>query len=482
VIGHKVNNYEVKRLLGEGGMGAVYLAEHPILNRKAAVKVLKPEFAANTELVQRFLNEARAANAIHHPNIIDIIDVGLLPEGVPYMMMEFLEGESLALRLRRVQRLSVSQAVAYARQTASAVAAAHAVGIVHRDLKPDNLYMVPDARNPGQEHVKVLDFGIAKLRPEFAPGTPRTSAGALLGTPAYMSPEQCMGKTTEIDHRSDIYALGIILYEMLCGQPPFLGENFGELFLQHITVAPKPPHLLCPEVPAHLEAVVLKALEKDARDRIQTMNDFIALLLEESAAPVVATMRGKTTPMPTMSTLVSAAVGQVQTENDQLPTMLPRRRLVLLGVGALAVGVAAVGLGLKYRGRLTLDGQPSAKTPALVSQPIAAPIDALPLPVPKAAERYIPGAPEIPAADDRGKHAGIAAAQSSPPVTENALGDLRGKKRVKGRSHSHAAREEYGQRQAADGNVSTPWQHTASPPSQPADSAPAPKIIKHDKF
>ena len=305
VIGHKVNNYEIKRLLGEGGMGAVYLAEHPILNRKAAVKVLKPEFAANTELVQRFLNEARAANAIHHPNIIDIIDVGLLPEGVPYMMMEFLEGESLAARLRRVQRLSVSQAVACARQTASAVAAAHAVGIVHRDLKPDNLFVVPDPLNPGQERIKVLDFGIAKLRPEFAPGTPRTSAGALLGTPAYMSPEQCMGKTTEIDQRSDVYALGIILYEMLCGQPPFLGENFGELFLQHITMAPKPPHLLCPEIPAPLDAVVLKALEKDAGERIQTMDDFIALLTGESKAPVVATL------CPTRSVVTSAPTSMI---------------------------------------------------------------------------------------------------------------------------------------------------------------------------
>ena len=482
MIGHIVNNYRIERLLGEGGMGAVYLAEHPILNRKAAVKVLKPEFAANTELVQRFLNEARAANAIHHPNIIDIIDVGLLPEGVPYMMMEFLEGESLATRLRRVQRLSVKQAVAYARQTASAVAAAHAVGIVHRDLKPDNLFMVPDARNPGQEHVKVLDFGIAKLRPEFAPGTPRTSAGALLGTPAYMSPEQCMGKTTEIDHRSDIYALGIILYEMLCGQPPFLGENFGELFLQHITVAPKPPRSLYPEIPAHLETVVLQALEKDARDRIQTMNGFMALLGEENWATVVAPTRVKATQILAMSTMASAAVGQVQTENDQLPKVFPRRRLVLVGVGALAIGAAAVGLGLKYRGSQTLDGQPSAKKPAVVLQPIAAPVDALPLPVPKAAERDIPKAPEISAADDRGKRQGIAAAQSGTPVTDSAFGDLRGKKRVKGRPRSHAAREEQGQRQSTDGNLSPYRQPPASPPPQPADPGVAPKIIKHDKF
>jgi len=482
VIGNKVNNYEIKRLLGEGGMGAVYLAEHPILNRKAAVKVLKPEFATNTELVQRFLNEARAANAIHHPNIIDIIDVGLLPEGVPYMMMEFLEGESLAVRLRREHRLSVSQAVACARQTASAVAAAHAAGIVHRDLKPDNLYVVPDPHNPGQEHVKVLDFGIAKLRPEFAPGTPRTSAGALLGTPAYMSPEQCMGKTTEIDHRSDIYALGIILYEMLCGQPPFLGENFGDLFLQHITVAPKPPHLLCPEVPAQLEAVVLKALEKDATDRIQSMEAFIALLAEDSAAPVVATMRGKAMPMPTMTTLASAAVGQVHTANDELPTLHRHRRVAVVGVGALAIGAAVVGFGVKYRGRPTMAEQPAQKTAALISQPIAAPVDALPLPAPKAAERDLPKAPEIPASDDRAKRAGMAAAQSSPPVSEDALGDLRGRKRAKGRPRSHAGREEYGPRPATDVVVSTPRQPAASPSSQPADSAAAPKIIKHDKF
>jgi len=265
VIGHKVNNYELTRRLGEGGMGAVYLAEHPLLGRKAAVKVLRPELASNQELVQRFLNEARAANAIHHPNIIDIIDVGLLPEGVPYMMMEFLDGESLATRLRRVPRLSVGEALKHARQTASALTAAHAVSIVHRDLKPDNLFVVPDTQNPGQERIKVLDFGIAKLRPEFAPGTARTGVGALMGTPAYMSPEQCMGKTTEIDHRADIYALGIILHEMLCGQPPFVGQSFGELFLQHITVGPAPLRSVRPDVSAELEAVVLKALEKDRK-------------------------------------------------------------------------------------------------------------------------------------------------------------------------------------------------------------------------
>jgi serine/threonine protein kinase len=251
------------------------------------VATLKPECASNADLVQRFLNEARAANAIHHPNIIDIIDVGILPEGVPYMMMEFLQGESLADRLHRMSRLPLSEALYIAGQIASALVAAHAVSIIHRDLKPDNVFIVPDLQNPGHEHVKVLDFGIAKLRPEFAPGTPKTSVGALMGTPAYMSPEQCMGKTTEIDHRADIYALGVILFEMLCGRTPFEGQSFGDFFLQHVTVAPEQPQSLNPELPAWVDALILKALEKQSANRIPTMTAFADML---AGKPMPATL------------------------------------------------------------------------------------------------------------------------------------------------------------------------------------------------
>ena len=148
LIGERINNYEIVSLLGEGGMGAVYLAEHPFMGRKAAIKVLRRELAEDSGLVERFMNEARAANAIRHPNIIDIIDVGLLPSGIPYLMMEFLEGESLAKRIERQRADAVAEAVDVAAQTASALAAAHAKGIVHRDLKPDNLFLIPDARAP----------------------------------------------------------------------------------------------------------------------------------------------------------------------------------------------------------------------------------------------------------------------------------------------------------------------------------------------
>ena len=275
VIGKHVNNYEVVSLLGEGGMGTVYLALHPIMGRKAAIKVLKPELARDESLVMRFFNEARAANAIRHPNIIDIIDVGLLPEdNVPYMLMEFLEGESLATRLERNRMMDVSTAVEIASQTASALAAAHSKGIVHRDLKPDNLFLVPDEMVANGERVKVLDFGIAKLRDDMRGSSMKTRTGAIMGTAAYMSPEQCQGLIEKLDHRTDVYALGIILYEMLCGGPPFVSEGFGDIIIMHVMREAEPPQQRNPAIPNEVSAAILRALAKKPEDRFQSMIDF----------------------------------------------------------------------------------------------------------------------------------------------------------------------------------------------------------------
>ena len=275
MIGKHINNYEVVSLLGEGGMGTVYLALHPIMGRKAAIKVLKPELARDESLVSRFFNEARAANAIRHPNIIDIIDVGLLPdENVPYMLMEFLEGESLASRLERVRPLDVDTAVEIACQTASALAAAHSKGIVHRDLKPDNLFLVPDEMVHTGERVKVLDFGIAKLRDDMRGSSMKTRTGAIMGTASYMSPEQCQGLIEKIDSRTDVYALGIILYEMLCGAPPFVSEGFGDIIIMHVMREPEPPQRRNPAIPDAVAAAILRALAKDPDHRFATMVDF----------------------------------------------------------------------------------------------------------------------------------------------------------------------------------------------------------------
>ena len=240
MVGTRFGNYRSISLLGEGGMGAVYLAEHPEIGRRVAVKVLHTDLTRDPQLLTRFLNEARAANAIHHPNIIEILDSGTTDGGMPYLVMELLEGETLAARVRRLGKLSLAEALDIAYQTASAVGAAHRKNIVHRDLKPDNLFIIADHSNPGRERVKVLDFGIAKLQAKTAPGMMvQTRTGTVMGTPAYMSPEQCLGNR-ELDARSDIYSLGIILYEMLCGRTPYVSTGFGELLDMHLH-APFPP-------------------------------------------------------------------------------------------------------------------------------------------------------------------------------------------------------------------------------------------------
>ncbi|HXU83976.1 MAG TPA: serine/threonine-protein kinase, partial [Polyangia bacterium] len=266
MIGQRINNYEIVQLIGEGGMGSVYMARHPFIDRKVAIKVLRASLANDPAVVGRFFNEAKAASAIHHPNIIEILDVGLLPDGrTPYLMMELLEGENVSARIKR-GLLSPQEAVMIALETASAVSAAHAQGIVHRDLKPENLFLARDSHT-GKESVKVLDFGIAKLRGPLSGDGVRTQTGALMGTPPYMSPEQCRGISGEVDHRTDVYALGIILYEMLCGSPPFVGEGFGDVLVQHLTRAPDPPRSRNPIIPGSLERVIMRALRKTAVQR-----------------------------------------------------------------------------------------------------------------------------------------------------------------------------------------------------------------------
>jgi serine/threonine-protein kinase len=278
MIGQQFGNYRVLSLLGEGGMGAVYLAEHPGIGRRVAVKVLHKQFTSDEQLLGRLLNEARAANAIRHPNIIEILDSGMREDGTSYLVMELLEGENLGQRIRRAGALAIPDAVAFTLQTASALGAAHKKGIIHRDLKPDNLYVVgmnteESGRitdQPMQERIKVLDFGIAKLQMPQPGDSVKTRTGTLMGTPIYMSPEQCRGTKT-IDHRSDMYSLGVIFFEMLVGQPPFVSEGFGELVNMHLNVPPPSPRAARPEVSPQLDAVVLKMLAKQPEDRYPDM-------------------------------------------------------------------------------------------------------------------------------------------------------------------------------------------------------------------
>ena len=362
-------------------MGAVYLAEHPFMGRKAAIKVLRREFAEDRNLVDRFMNEARAANAIRHANIIDIIDVGQLPSGVPYLMMEFLEGESLANRLSAAGRLPLAEAIDIAIQTATALSAAHAKGIVHRDLKPDNLFLLPDESRQSGLRVKVLDFGIAKLRGDMNGTAAKTQSGSLMGTPPYMSPEQCRGLPDEIDERTDIYALGIILYQLLCGAPPFVSQGWGEIVLMHLTQAPEPPRARNPEIPADVEAIILRALEKDRAARFASMIQICQALqattknatAKDATAKNAATVpSGGTKLMPVgvsenrsggvvaTTTTFRTATGEVRT----LSRATGSRKTLFAGI---AVAVATVGIGGVLLSRKTQQRQNDPATPPVAA-------------------------------------------------------------------------------------------------------------------
>jgi len=322
-------------------MGSVYLAEHPGIGRRVAVKVLHKNYTRDEHLLARFLNEARAANAIRHPNIIEILDSGMLADGTPFLVMELLEGESLGTRLRQNGALPIAKAVDFAYQTASALGAAHAKGIVHRDLKPDNLFVVPDVHDTNRERIKVLDFGIAKLQQGSVADSVKTRTGTLMGTPIYMSPEQCRGTRT-VDHRSDIYSLGVIFYEMLVGQPPFVSEGFGDLVNMHLNVPPASARSKRAEIPLALDALVMKMLAKNPEDRYAEMGEVQAALKSSGSHTIVSSpdlvkthAKGRppvTQTSPMGDTTFSAGVGE---RVDGIPGA-GRGKKVALGVIAAA--------------------------------------------------------------------------------------------------------------------------------------------------
>ncbi|HUH02686.1 MAG TPA: serine/threonine-protein kinase [Kofleriaceae bacterium] len=278
LIGLTIGNYQIKSKLGEGGMGSVYLAVHPLIGKQVALKVLHQEFASNRDVVARFFTEAKSVNDIQHPNIVDIVDYGELHiDGgeMVYFIMEFLDGDSLSNLIRMHAPLPPERALAIYMQIADALAASHQTGVVHRDLKPDNVILIKRGRQT--DFAKVLDFGIAKLTGD-QPGSRRTRTGIVMGTPAYMSPEQCEGRGN-VDHRTDIYALGILLYEMITGRVPFTGEGYGEVLVQHLTQAPTRPSTIRAVSP-HVEMIVLKALEKNPLARYPSMEEFMKALAD----------------------------------------------------------------------------------------------------------------------------------------------------------------------------------------------------------
>ncbi len=354
MIGKRYGNYLVISELGRGGMGTVYLAENPSIGRRVAIKVLRDEVGLDPQITQRFLNEARAANAIHHPNIIEVVDAGTTEEGQPYLVMELLLGEELSRRIKRLRILPVQNALEITYQTASALGAAHKLGIIHRDLKPDNLFLVPDTLEPSIERVKVLDFGIAKLQSAVKQPMVKTQTGALMGTPIYMSPEQCLG-TKEVDARSDIYSLGCILFEMLAGRPPFMSEGVGELIVMHINAKPKPIGELNPSVPQPIGNLIVRMLAKNVDERPQSMEQVQTALKSSAGSQIdlrvvsshdlrkAATM-GVNGDLPLAATQTAGSLSDFVTQDIYKRHTRKTKIVVGLGIaGAALIGALVVG-------------------------------------------------------------------------------------------------------------------------------------------
>jgi serine/threonine-protein kinase len=337
LLGKSIGSYVVQRVIARGGMGEVYEAQHPSIRRRVAVKVLAAECAQHRILVERFLAEARAVNAVRHDHIIEVLDLASLPDGRPYLVMEFLEGEPLAARIRRKGQLPIGELGPILLPVLDALEAAHHAGIVHRDLKPDNIFL---ERRGGRIVPKVLDFGIAKLfDPELQGegGEGRTKAGAVLGTPAYMAPEQADGRPEDVDARTDVFAAGAILFKMCCGKAPFQATSYSDQLERILSQAPTPPRQLRPDLNVAIEAVLLRALAKRPPDRFQS-----ARLMADALRSALLAAGVPESDLPVMAAAApQGAMGSTMMEAPAAPRSGPLAAGSRRAAGAAAAAAAA---------------------------------------------------------------------------------------------------------------------------------------------
>ncbi len=354
LVGHTLlGRYQILRKLGEGGMGTVYLGEHTTIKKRLAIKVLSQEFAHKKDLKDRFLQEARAASMISQENVVEINDFGDTPDGSSFFVMEFLAGEDLSDTIKKQRMLPWPRVKPIMLQICRALAAAHEAGIIHRDMKPENCFRITRGKN--EDFIKVLDFGIAKVTTEEEGGKEGkglTKTGMIFGTPEYMSPEQAQG--SKPDHRVDVYAVGIIMYELLTGKVPFHAETFMGILTKHMFEVPQAPSSVAPEadIPSEVEAIILKALQKERDLRFQSMGEMaeaiervgtgaaaVAVVNENIARPTQGEMLftgGRPTPVP--GTMPPIAVDYQQPEPQR-----SNRGLVFALVGGLVLAAAGIG-------------------------------------------------------------------------------------------------------------------------------------------
>jgi serine/threonine-protein kinase len=404
-----VDRYQVTRKLGEGGMGAVYEARHTLIGKRVAIKVLLDKYAQKETVIRRLQQEARLASAIGHPNIVDITDFGKTEDGRTFVVMEYLDGESLAQLIAREGPIAPDRALALTRQVADALAAAHAKGIIHRDVKPENIFI---CKRDERDYVKVVDFGISKsLKPgEQEPESPRlTQTGMVLGTPLYMSPEQARGED-QLDHRIDVYALGVILYEMITGEVPFRGTNYLGIISQVLTQDVVPPRLLRPDlaISEACERVILKAMAKDRDERYQSMAELTAdlerLITGDQNVTAAVPTSGVAAAVPEsgMTTAPVRRTTTTQITMRRLPGWAAGLILVALGVGVFAL-VMRLTRARDEGPAAAVDAAPAPAVVVAASQPASASAPARPRTVTIRLASVPPGALLLVDGQERGR-------------------------------------------------------------------------------
>jgi serine/threonine-protein kinase len=415
-----LGSYRILHELTTGGMGTVFRAEHVLLGRSAAVKLLRRDLSTSPALVQRFVNEAKAVTACKHPGIVEVYDFGYTEDGHAFIVMEFLDGESLGRRLARL-RLTEVETTAIAHGVASALRAAHRVGVIHRDLKPDNVFLVPDP-DGGVDRTKVLDFGIAKLA-DGASEHRNTMTGALIGTPLYMAPEQARAAAA-IDHRADLYSLGCILYHMLTGRPPFVAEGAGEIIALQMFGEVVPPSRLAPVTP-EMERLVLRLLDKDPARRFASAGELASALTHLDRRPTRQITRA---PQAAPGDAAATAPGGVAVELGEHPaassvalpgartTAAVRQRSALPLVAGTICALAIVAVGVLYA---THDDPPAGTAaPSMLVKPIMTPAraPAPPANVEPPAPVADPPEPPAPVADPPEQEAPVV--REAPPAPD----------------------------------------------------------------